>query len=172
MEPEVLGLLVAAVASGLPAAAARFLRRRRLTVDEQSAAENPQVSADATLAEAADIARADGADEVVAVNHHQALGTLHVQQTTARTSPQPPRNKRIDISFADVMYGIAMVAGIAAKAVWDYENQHHKVGINLLQIDLALLAAPIVYIGVGSHLKLSLHTANTARESCGQVKVA
>jgi hypothetical protein len=34
MEPEVFGLLAFAVASGLPAAAARFLRRKKLTVDQ------------------------------------------------------------------------------------------------------------------------------------------
>ena len=52
-----------------------------------------------------------------------------------------------------------MILGIAAKAVWDYENKYHKVGVNWLQINLALLVAPIVYVGVGSHLKLSARGA-------------
>lgn len=155
MEPELFVALMAAVASGLPAATARFLRRRRLTADEQPETEDPRVSAEATLAEAAEIAHDDGAEEIAVVQQRETVGTLHVQPTTAPPAQRPSRKIRFDITFADVIYGIAMILGIAAKAVWDYENQYHRVGVNWLQINLALLVAPIVYIGVGSHLKLS-----------------
>jgi hypothetical protein len=113
------------------------------------------VSSEATLAEAADIARSDGIDEITVIQQREAVGTLHVQQAAALRAPQAPSRRRFDITFADVIYGIAMILGTAAKAVWDYENEYHKVGINWLQVNLALLVAPIVYVGVASQLQSS-----------------
>ena len=156
METEILAGLLALVASGgLPAAAARFLRRRRLTEDEDQRAGTPHVSAEATLAEAAEIAHDDRSDEITAVQHNEAVGTLHVKPTVPDVTFRVSRQRRFDIAFADAIYGIAMILGIAAKAVWDYENQYHKVGVDWLQINLALLVAPIVYIGVSSTLQSS-----------------
>lgn len=158
MEPEiVIAAVVALIGAGLPEAAARFLRRQRLTRHGSAETESPHVSAKASFAEVAEIARDDHVEQITIVQQNEAVGTLRLEdgQRVGQEAQTRTRSRRFDITFADIAYGIAMLAGIAAKAVWDYENKYHKVGVNWLQVNLALLVAPVVYVGVNNALQSS-----------------
>lgn len=61
-----------------------------------------------------------------------------------------PRESQFDIRVQDLVYGLAMILGILAKAVWDHVNAKHKVGVDLTSLVGALLISPIVYAGVYS----------------------
>jgi hypothetical protein len=162
VEPELLGvvafLLAGVTGSGLTSAITRLFRRKRLMADGVNEEATPMVSDEATLGEAVEIADADGREQIMAVRRHAAVGTLRLPDSEP-SGRSTQHKKRFDITFADIAYGVAMIAGIAAKAVWDFENQHRRIGINWLQVNLALLVAPIVYIGIGSHLKISSNGA-------------
>jgi hypothetical protein len=157
VEPDIVfAAIFALIGAGLPEATARFLRRKRLTNADSADDQSPQVSAQATLAEAAEIARDDHVDQLTVTRHHATVGTVHLEGSSGGvgTGSASPR-KRFDITFSDVAYGIAMLIGVGAKAVWDYENKYHRVGVNWLQVNLALLVAPVVYIGVSNALQSS-----------------
>ena len=67
-----------------------------------------------------------------------------------------PQHRRIEIGITlmDIIYGVAMVAGIVAKGAWDYSQQHDgQLGIVWSKMAAALLVAPIVYVGVSAALE-------------------
>lgn len=72
--------------------------------------------------------------------------------------PAPTRLQRfvfglnIKITPLQIVYGIVMLIGIAAKEVWDYDRIHGRLGFQLSNMTLALLIAPIVYTAVQPQL--------------------
>lgn len=64
-----------------------------------------------------------------------------------------PRPVRFQITLVELIYGIALLVGIAAKAAWDFSDSHGKIGINWNDTWGAFLVAPIVYVGVFATLK-------------------
>lgn len=62
------------------------------------------------------------------------------------------RSSRFAITVVDFVHSIAMLAGIAAKAAWDFSNKKGRFGIDIGDAATALLVAPIVYVGAAAAL--------------------
>jgi hypothetical protein len=67
--------------------------------------------------------------------------------------PGRPRATNFDIKLPEVLYGLAMLVGILAKEVWDYQAERGTLGFVGSQMTAATIVAPIVYVGVHASIQ-------------------
>lgn len=132
MDIEIVAALVGTVATAFSGTLARYLRD----------------SITARLAR-------ESRDVRVEIDDKTVVGPAGGQVAPADVPGEPravrgPRESQFDIRVQDLVYGLAMILGILAKAVWDHVNAKHKVGVDLTSLVGALLISPIVYAGVYS----------------------
>ena len=93
--------------------------------------------------------RADGEIEVVDRGRHASGGS------SGQGGPSQVRPSKVLMFVVELIYGGAMLGGIAAKAAWDYSKQNDQFGIRWGDAFTAMLVAPIVYVGVGEFRRSS-----------------
>jgi hypothetical protein len=83
-----------------------------------------------------------------------SVGTYLGAWARARAAPVPGLEERpkfkINITWLDVIYGAAMIAGILAKDLWDSLNEEGALRLRWEGVIGALLVSPVVYAGVYS----------------------
>ena len=89
--------------------------------------------------------------ERVADRVEELVNEAEESSTTGGPGDQKPA--RLNIGIADILYGLAMIAGIVAKEVWDYNIEHGKIGFNANRVGAAMIISPIVYAGVHSAIQ-------------------
>jgi hypothetical protein len=73
--------------------------------------------------------------------------------TVQPDSPRPqPRKKKTAIAREEFILLLAMIAGIAAKNIWDNINKGSEILVNPVQIVAALILAPMVYLAAAERL--------------------
>ncbi len=145
---EIAAALAALVTLGLPAVGQAVRRLRRgapptvasLTLDsgEQIDFSDPNESG-----------RREQIDAVLESRAPPAVGSLASRPSLARQFLKQLNPK---ITVLQVVYGLVMVIGIAAKEVWDYNQTHGHLGFKTQDMAAALLVAPIVYTAVQPHI--------------------
>jgi hypothetical protein len=92
--------------------------------------------------------------ELLARDHQTGASVATSSQDGSKSVvvAEEKRSSRFAITIVDSVHSIAMLAGIAAKAAWDFSNKNGRFGIDIGDAATALLVAPIVYVGAASAL--------------------
>jgi hypothetical protein len=107
-----VGALVSApVGSYLRGLIYRFGRKGRVLVESETGISSTEFGNNESPS-----AVADRVEKLVEASEHPTLAGQRRTETPAR----PPR---VNITLVEVVYGIALIVGIAAKAAWDYTQE-------------------------------------------------
>lgn len=81
------------------------------------------------------------------------VGEAVAESDSATVGGRNGKPPRFEITLVELIYGAALLVGIFAKAIWDYNSEHNHVGVDWSDTVTASIVAPIVYVGVYAALK-------------------
>lgn len=151
---EVLALLAGTVTLVLPALGQAVRRLRRGP---------PPIARSVTLDTGAKIdlsapEQAERKEQIDTILESTSLPTARASRAQESAGAQESLFRRfvaqlnVRITALQIVYGLFMIIGIAAKEIWDYNQKYGHLGFNAKDMAAALLVAPIIYTAVQPHI--------------------